>query len=598
MNRKNNSSLFVQFNKERLRLLNRAVAIGAILAVILIPIFSILDIIIKYHIFWTFFSIRISVTVISMAIFLLTKSSFGKKQPYILGAFLTLIVGGSISLMCYLDQGPSDPYYAGINLPLLGFGILLPLTLVEAIFIFILVWLSYFLPNLLILNPSEIKIFISNNFFIISTIIISLASSQFHLFQRKMQWYTHQKLQFAHQKIQNHTKELKEKVKERTQRLLQSERLAVVGQLAGGIAHDFNNILTAILGFSQLILDSLPAKSPLRNDVKNITESGERAVDLVKQLLAFSRRQILSPKVINLNDEITNIERMLSRVIGENIELIIDSQKDLSNIIADPVQIEQIILNLSVNARDAMPEGGNLIIKTANVTLNESYCKTNKISLAKGDYVMLSVSDTGEGMSEDVKTKIFEPFFTTKKKGKGTGLGLSTVFGIVKQSHGDIVVFSEKGKGTTIKIYFPHIKESSEKTAKKIKYVPKLQKGKETILLVEDEDKVRELTARMLTKQGYKVIQAKEGKTALSLSGKYCGSIDLLLTDVIMPQMSGKMLAEQLIVQRSNLKILFTSGHIDSMLTQQGIINLNRSLLQKPYTFESLHHKIRDIFDN
>ncbi|MCJ7812029.1 ATP-binding protein, partial [bacterium] len=533
MNRKNTSSFFVQFNKERLRLLNRTVAIGAILAVILVPSFSILDIVIKYHIFWTFFSIRIGVTLISMTVFLLTKSSFGKKQPYILGAFLTLIVGGSISLMCYLDQGPSDPYYAGINLPLLGFGILLPLTLVEAIFIFILVWLSYFLPHLLILNSSEIEIFISNNFFIISTIIISLASSQFHLFQRKTQWYTHQKLHSAHQKIQNHTKELKEKVKERTQRLLQSERLAVVGQLAGGIAHDFNNILTAILGFSQLLLDSLPVKSPLRNDVKSIAESGERAVDLVKQLLAFSRRQILSPKVINLNDEIANIERMLSRVIGENIELIIDSQRDLGNIMADPIQIEQIILNLSVNARDAMPEGGNLIIKTANVSLHKSYCKTNKISLAKGDYVMLSVSDNGEGMSEDVKTKIFEPFFTTKKQGKGTGLGLSTVFGIVKQSQGDIAVFSEKGKGTTIKIYFPHIKESSKKTTKRIKYVPKLQKGKETILLVEDDPMLAEMYQKALVSDGFEVEIARNGVSGLEKIKQQ--KPDLVFLDIMMP---------------------------------------------------------------
>ncbi len=587
-----------QFEEERLRLLNWAVTIGALLAIILVPIFGILDLVLKYHIISTFLAIRISVTLISLAVYFLARSSYGERQPYVLGAFLTLVVGGSIALMCYLDQGPGDPYYAGINLPLLGFGILLPLKLGEAILIFILVWLSYFLPNLLILQPSEIEVFISNNFFIISTIIISLASSQFHLSHRRKQWYTHQKLQLAHQKIQNQTKDLRKKVKERTQRLLQSERLAVVGQLAGGVAHDFNNILTAILGFSQLLLDSLPAKSPLRNDVRSIAESGERAVGLVKQLLAFSRRQILSPKVINLNDEILNIQKMLSRVIGEDIELTIHRQENLGNIMADPIQVEQIVLNLSVNARDAMPRGGRLAIKTANVSLDESYCKENNISLTPGDYVMLSVNDTGEGMSEDIKVKIFEPFFTTKKKGKGTGLGLSTVFGIVKQVQGEITVSSSIGVGTTITIYFPCVQEGLEKVTKTRNHSSKLPKGKETILLVEDEDEVRQLTARMLTKQGYRVMQAKEGKMALSLSEEYNGSIDLLLTDVIMPQMNGKILAEHLLAQRSNLKVLYISGHIDSMITQQGIVGENSDLLQKPYTFESLNNKIRNIIDS
>ncbi|MBN2031122.1 response regulator [bacterium] len=587
-----------QFEEERLRLLNWAVTVGALLAVILVPIFGILDLVLKYHIISTFLAIRISVTLISLAVYFLAKSAYGGKQPYVLGAFLTLVVGGSIALMCYLDQGPSDPYYAGINLPLLGFGILLPLKMTEAIFIFVLVWLSYFIPNLLILQPYETQIFISNNFFMLSTIIISLASSQFHLSQRKTQWYTHQKLQLAHQKIQCQTKDLRKKVKERTQRLLQSERLAVVGQLAGGVAHDFNNILTAILGFSQLLLDSLPAKSPLRNDVKSIAESGERAVDLVKQLLAFSRRQILSPKVINLNDEIINIEKMLSRVIGEDIELVIDRQENLGNIMADPIQIEQIVLNLSVNARDAMPKGGRLTIRTARVTLDKSYCRSCKISLAPGDYVLLSVSDIGEGMSEDVKVKIFEPFFTTKKKGKGTGLGLSTVLGIVKQSQGEITVSSRVGMGTTITIYFPCVQEALEKGTKNRNYLSQLPKGRETILLVEDEDEVRRLTARMLTKQGYRVMQAKEGKAALSLSKEYEGPIDLLVTDVIMPQMNGKILAEHLIAQRASLKVLYISGHIDSMITQQGIVDVDSDLLQKPYTFESLNYKIRNIFDN
>ena len=287
-----------------------------------------------------------------------------------------------------------------------------------------------------------------------------------------------------------------------------------------------------------------------------------------------------------------------ARMRYKTIELIVDAQPDLGNILTDPVQIEQIILNLSVNARDAMPEGGRLIIKTANVSLDSAYCKLGKVSLPAGEYIMLAVSDTGEGMSEEVKSKIFEPFFTTKEKGHGTGLGLSSVYGIVKQSNGDITVYSETGKGTTFKIYLPRIMEEVENTNHKTSGLSKLPRGKETILLVEDEEDVRQLTARMLEKQGYRVMQAKEGKDALALSEQYEGSIDLLVTDVIMPHMNGKVLAERLLAQRSNLKILFISGHIDSMITQRGIFNISSAFLQKPFTIESLSYKIRSVFDN
>jgi len=595
---KNGSSLAAQFEQERMRLLNRAVAIGATLAAVLVPLFSLLDIVFKPNVFWLFFIIRLSVTLASIAVYFLTKTPFGIKNPYPLGVFLTIIVGGSIALMCHLDMGPSDPYYAGINLPLLGFGILLPLLLKEGILVFGIVWLIYFIPNFFVLQSHEVKIFVSNNFFMISTIIISLAASQFHLYQRRAQWHTHRKLQSAHRKIKNHAKELEEKVQERTQRLLQSERLAVVGQLAGGIAHDFNNILTAILGISQLITDSLSEKNPIRQDIESISRAGKRAVDLVKQLLAFSRRQILISKVLNLNDVISEIREMLARVIGEDIELIVRTQPDLGNILTDPVQIEQIILNLSVNARDAMSNGGKLIIKTANVTLDKTYCKSGKITLPPGEYVMLAVSDTGEGMDKEVKAKIFEPFFTTKEKGQGTGLGLSSVYGIVKQSNGDITVYSEEGKGTTLKIYLPRVMEPTEKPRKKTNNRRKLPTGKETILLVEDENEVRHLTARLLEKQGYKVMQAEEGRAALSLSEQYDGSIDLLVSDVIMPHMNGKVLAERLLAQRSDLKVLFISGHINSIIAQSGIFNISSAFLQKPYTIENLSNKIRDIFDN
>ncbi len=592
------TGLNLQFEFERKRIVRRAVELGALLCAIIVPLFCGLDLIFKPHMFWTFAFIRVFTTVIVIFIYILSKSPVGAKNPQLLASILANVVCGSIALMCHLDMGPSDPYYAGINLPLLGIGIMVPLTLGEGIRVFGLIWLLYFVPSLLRLQPSELKIFISNNFFLLSTIIISLVGSQFQLFNRKRIWQTNRRLQAANRKIKSHAEELEEKVKERTQRLLQSERLAVVGQLAGGVAHDFNNILTAILGMAHLMLQSLVKKDALREDVISIQRAGNRAVGLVKQLLAFSRRQILSPKFLNINDIIIDVEKMLQRLIGEDIELLVNMEPKLGHAMADPVQIEQIILNLAVNSRDAMPNGGQLVIETKNIHLDKSYCNMGKVSLSPGNYIMLAVSDTGQGMGEDIKTKIFEPFFTTKESGCGTGLGLSTVYGIVKQSHGDILVYSEENKGTTFKIYFPKEKAKNRTTKLKPSKTIPLRKGKETILLVEDEEDVRSLTARMLRRQGYKVIQAEEGRSALAKMEKYEGSIDLLVTDVIMPHMNGKDLAERLKQIQKKMKVLFISGHIDSMIAHQGINQPSTPFLQKPYTFETLHKKISTVFDN
>jgi signal transduction histidine kinase/CheY-like chemotaxis protein len=592
------SSLNQEFNRERLTIINHAVMKGAILCSILVPLFGLLDLVFKPYMVATLYTIRFFVTLACIAIFYGSKAPFGKKYPYQMTFLLVLFVCGSIALMTHLDMGSVDPYYAGINLPLVGLGIMFPFTLWEGIITLSSVWLIYFIPNLILMKPDQITLFLNNNFFLISTIIISLVGTQFNLQHRKNQWASHRRLRLAHRKIKSHAKELEEKVKERTQRLLQSERLAVVGQLAGGVAHDFNNILTAILGISQLLLDSLPKGNPIREDIESICRVGRRAVDLVKQLLAFSRRQILRPKLLNLNDVIQDVEKMLHRLIGEDIELIVKTAPNLGSVMADPVQIEQIILNLSVNARDAMPHGGSLIIQTANVTLDQAYCKLGKTSLVPGDYVMLSTSDTGSGMPDEIKAKIFEPFFTTKEPGQGTGLGLSTVYGIVKQSNGDILVYSEPDKGTTMKIFLPRQRESAVTEVKEEKSASGLPRGKETILLVEDEEEVRKLTARMLKKQGYKVMQAGEGREALSIADNYKDNIDLLVTDVIMPHMSGKDLAENLTSERSNIKVLFISGHNDSMMMHHGINAAHVAFLQKPYTIESLSHKIRHVFDN
>jgi len=585
------------FEEERQELLNKSVAIGSILGAVLVPLFGILDIVFKAHQLQTFFIIRLIVTAGCIMIFWLTKKQIGQKYPYQLGAILTLIVAGSIALMCRIDQGPVDRYYAGINLPLLGFGMLLPLTLVEGIIILSTGWLVYFIPNLLILAPAQVGIFTSNNFFMISTIIIALASSQFHLHQRRLSWMASKRLKLAHKRIKEHANDLEKEVEERSRQLIQSERLAVVGQLAGGIAHDFNNILTAILGACQLAMDSLPKTHPVSEDLDSIFKVGNRAAELVKQLLAFSRKQILQPRIVCLNDIIKDVRKMLDHLIGENVELEVDLEPNLGKVKVDPVQVEQIIFNLAVNARDAMKNGGKLTIQTSIADLDEVYCRMGKLSLKPGRYIRLTVIDNGEGMNKEIKGKIFEPFFTTKSKERGTGLGLSSVYGIVKQSRGDIIVYSEVGKGTVFKIYLPLItrKEMKEERKRKMSIIPE---GKETILLVEDEEQVRKLTARILERQGYRVLQAEEGAVALEMVKRHEGHIDLLLTDIVMPNMNGPVLADQIRQIESGVKVLYISGHIDSTIMQYGLEKENTSFLQKPYTMESLHMKVRNVIGN
>ncbi len=588
--------LAIRFWAERRTFLNRAVSVGAVLAIILVPLFSVLDYCFKQDHFWTFFQIRILVVLFGLCVVKLVGTQFGRRKPYWLGAALTVMVGGSIAVMCVLDQGPADPYYAGINLPILAFGILFPMTVFEGVLITSLVWLIYFLPNLWICGPEQVPIFLSNNFFMISTIVISIVASHFHLQYRKGEWYARYKLEKAHRKIRRHSHELEEKVRERTQKLIQSERLAVVGQLAGGIAHDFNNHLTAILGISEILLNDAQLTPVKSQDLTSIRNAGLRASELVKQLLTFSRQQRLNPKVLNLNDIVRDVQNLLLRLIGEDIEMVISNAAVLAPVRLDPVQAEQILLNLAINARDAMPNGGRLFIETKNVWLEKAYLGARPLSIPPGNYVMLAVSDNGIGMDETVKSKIFEPFFTTKEKGKGTGLGLSTVYGIVKQAHGDIMVYSEIDVGTTIKIFLPGIDEQVEfKPPRKTK---KLPRGKETILLVEDEASIRDLTARLLRMQGYNVVLAKEGHEALEKVGGLKESIHLLMTDVVMPNMNGRELAEKLSKFHAKMKVLYFSGYTDAFIQRKGIIAPECAFLQKPFTFEDLSLKVRKTIDN
>lgn len=380
------------------------------------------------------------------------------------------------------------------------------------------------------------------------------------------------------------------------EQLTQSQKMEAVGQLAGGVAHDFNNLLTVIKGYSQLSLLDLKENDPQWANLQEIEKATQRASDLTRQLLAFSRRQILDLKVLDLNTLLKDLNKMLRRIIGEDIELVTLLAGDLGRVKVDPGQIEQVVLNLAVNARDAMPSGGKLTIETANVVLDEGFAESH-MGVTPGCYVKLSVSDTGIGMSPQVKEKIFEPFFTTKEKGKGTGLGLSTVYGIVKQSSGNIWVYSEPGHGTTIKIYLPIAEEEVDAQYRRYETDP-LPKGNETVLLVEDEASVRDLASRFLRQQGYTVLEASNGDEALHMALKPSGSkIHLLFTDMVMPQMSGRALVQELKCLKPDIKVLYTSGYTDNAIVHHGILEHGTHFLQKPFSLNTLSHKVREALD-
>ncbi len=379
------------------------------------------------------------------------------------------------------------------------------------------------------------------------------------------------------------------------EQLLQSQRVEAIGRLAGGIAHDFNNLLTVIKGYSELSKMELTEDHPLRQNIEEIQSATERAANLTRQLLAFSRRQIMEMKVLDLNTLLRDLDKMLRRVIGEDIELVTVLSEDLGRVKADAGQIEQVIMNLVVNARDAMPSGGKLTIETANVELDESYARSH-LDVKPGPYVMLSVSDTGVGMSPEVRERIFEPFFTTKEKGKGTGLGLSTTYGIVKQSGGEIWVYSELGKGTMFKIYLPRVDEPLESITERA-VEEQLPRGNETILIVEDDEEVRKLAARILEKQGYTILESPNGDEALHACEMYKNSIHLMLADIVMPGMSGSELGRLLKPRYPEIKILYMSGYTDDAIVHHGILERGVHYIQKPFTMEGLARKVREVLD-
>lgn len=376
--------------------------------------------------------------------------------------------------------------------------------------------------------------------------------------------------------------------------LRHSQKMEAVGRLAGGVAHDFNNLLTAIIGYAELISTRVTSNTLAKQNADLIRKAGEQAATLTRQLLAFSRKQILQPKVIDLNALVVEMEKLLRRVIGERFDLQSHPDAEIGRVKADPSQIEQVVLNLGVNARDAMPKGGELIIRTANVRLDETTAPQISASLAPGDYVMLSVTDTGAGMDEETKSHIFEPFFTTKGPGKGTGLGLATVYGIVRQTGGGISVESEPGKGSTFRIYLPLVTAPVDYTKTPAAPVEKSDNF-ETVLVVEDEQIVRELVCEVLIEQGYNVISAPDGLEALKVADNFDGTIHLLVTDVIMPHMNGHELAGKLSSLRPEMIVLYVSGYSDNDIGDHGVLDPRFELLQKPFTPQTLARKIRDV---
>ena len=375
----------------------------------------------------------------------------------------------------------------------------------------------------------------------------------------------------------------------------QAQKMEAVGRLAGGVAHDFNNMLTAIIGYSQLIKAQLGNSSELRHDIEEIEKAGQRAAGLTAQLLAFSRKQVLQPKVLDLNDVISDVDNMLRRLIGEDIELITIPTPRLGHVRADPGQVEQILLNLAVNSRDAMPRGGKLTIETANVVLDEFYASSHA-DVLPGRYVMMAVSDNGHGLDAETRTHIFEPFFTTKEQGKGTGLGLSTVFGIVKQSGGHIWVYSEPGHGATFKIYLPRVDEPADLAPEHAETVESLF-GSETIMVVEDDKAVRRFTRVALEKYGYTVLEASSGAQALEAFGPLATAIDLVMTDVIMGGMSGPELVVQLQELHPDVRVLYVSGYTEEATIHHGVFTEGIAFLQKPFAPDGLVRKIREVLD-
>ncbi len=411
-----------------------------------------------------------------------------------------------------------------------------------------------------------------------------------------------QELQQANQEVRRLNAELEQRVEERTaqlkkaqDQLLHAQKMEAVGRLAGGVAHDFNNVLSVIISYSSMMMTDMPPTDPARHDVEQIKIAADRAAALTRQLLAFSRQQVLEARVLDLNSVVQGVETMLTRLIGADVDLAFGLKPGVHPVMADPGQLEQVLMNLAINARDAMPRGGKLTIETGNVELDQHYADEH-LGVHPGAYAMLAVSDTGTGMDKATLARIFEPFFTTKPQGKGTGLGLATAMGIIQQSGGSIWAYSEPDNGTTFKVYLPRTTEAAGPQAEPDTAVAVLH-GTETILLAEDEAQVRTVVRGILEQAGYVVLEAADAGEALALCERHPGPIHLVLTDVVMPQMNGRQLADRLCAMRPGLPVLFMSGYTDGAIMLHGMLESGLAFLQKPFTPQSLARRVRQVLD-
>jgi PAS domain S-box-containing protein len=392
-------------------------------------------------------------------------------------------------------------------------------------------------------------------------------------------------------------KRAEEALRRSEEQLRQAQKMEAIGRLAGGVAHDFNNLLSVILSRASILLEEMAPGDAIRDDLEEIASAGQRGADLTRQLLMFTRQEVVAPRVLDLNLAVANLDKLLRRVVGEDVELAYHRTEVPELVQADPSHLDQVIMNLVVNARDAMPSGGKLTLETRSMVLDEDYARTH-LGVAPGPYVMLAVSDTGTGMDRETQKRIFEPFFTTKERGKGTGLGLSTVLGIVERAGGAVWVYSEPGRGTTFRVYLPRVKGEPDAEASGPTSVEADLRGTETILLVEDEDQIRRVAREILLKQGYRVIEARNGVEAMAEAEKHPGPIDLLLSDVVMPQMGGPELAERLVRIRPTMKVLCMSGYTDDALLRHGALKGSIAYLQKPITPATLARKTRTVLDS
>jgi len=390
---------------------------------------------------------------------------------------------------------------------------------------------------------------------------------------------------------------LRKEHRQLAEELIEAQKMEVIGKLAGGVAHDFNNLLAVIMGYSDLMMGKLEADSPLQKDAQTIRHAAERAAGLTRQLLVFSRKQTVQPVVLDINEVVAEMEKMLGRLIDENVELIIALGPQVGRLKADSGYVGQVLMNLVVNARDAMPNGGKITVETGNAMLDQDYARAHP-GAAPGDYVMLSVSDTGTGMSDEVKAHLFEAFFTTKPKGKGTGLGLATCQTIVQQCGGHIAISSQVGQGATFRVYFPQVQEAIKLSDTSFKRKQPLPRGTETLLVVEDEPAVRHLACDVLHAQGYEVLSATNGQDGLHVARQHKGAaMSLVITDVIMPRMGGKVMSEWLKSSFPHIKILYTSGYTDDAIAHHGVLDQGVAFLPKPYTPATLTRAVRELLD-